>query len=84
MFDGVMNNTEITRKLNEIAVTIPDNLIARWAVCEYSADDNTPTLHIDLWRGHDLSELPRAVSELDVASDGFWDGGRCYSMQLPA
>lgn len=79
-----MNNTEITRKLNEIASTIPDNLIAHVVVCEYSAEDDTPTLHIDLWRGHDLFELPQAVADLDVASEGFWDGGRCYSLQLPA
>lgn len=79
-----MNNTEITRKLNEIFFTIPDNLIAFLAVCEFSAEDDTPTLHIELWRGYDLCDLPQSVADLEVASEGFWDGGRRYSLQLPA
>jgi hypothetical protein len=75
-----MNTTETLR---EISALISSEMAAHVAVCEYSAEDNTPTLHIDLWRGHDLSDLPEAVASLMVASEGDWDGGRSYSLQLP-
>ena len=71
-----------TQSLHEIATLIPADLAAHVAVCEFSAEDNTPTLHIDLWRGHDLSDLPEAVASLEVACEGFWDGGRSYSLQI--
>lgn len=68
--------------LRELAALIPANLAAHVAACEYSADDDTPTLHVDLWRGHDLSDLPQAVASLVVACEGNWDGGRSYSFQF--
>lgn len=71
-----------TTFLNDLAAMIPADLASHVAVCEYSAEDNTPTLHVDLWRGHDLSDLPEAVASLVVASDGHWDGGRSYSLQI--
>ena len=71
-----------TTFLNEMAALIPADLTAHVAVCEYSSEDNTPTLHIDLWRGHDLSDLPEAVASLAVACEGHWDGGRSYSLQI--
>jgi hypothetical protein len=74
-----MNTTETLR---EISTFIPESMAPHCAVCEYSAEDNTPTLHIDLWRGLDLCDLPQQVAALTVASEGFWDGGRSYSLQL--
>ena len=74
-----MNTTETLR---EISVLIASEMAAHVAVCEYSADDNTPTLHINLWRGFDLCDLPEQVSALIVAAEGHWDGGRSYSLQL--
>lgn len=71
-----------TQFLNELAFLVPSSIAAHVAVCEYSAEDNTPTLHIDLWRGHDLGDLPEAVALLAVACDGHWDGGRSYSLQI--
>lgn len=71
-----------TQSLHEIATLIPADLAAHVAVCEYSCEDSSPTLHIDLWRGHDLHELPEAVASLTVVSEGHWDGGRSYSLQL--
>ena len=73
-----MNTTSLT----DLAALIPAELAAHVAVCEYSAEDNTPTLHVDLWRGHDISDLPQAVADLAVATEGHWDGGRSYSLQL--
>lgn len=71
-----------TDTLREFAALISDELAAHVAVCEFSAEDNTPTLHIDLWRGYDLSDLPAPVASLTVVSEGSWDGGRSYSLQL--
>ena len=71
-----------TEKLHDLASLVPCSLAAHVAVCEYSAEDSTPSLHIDLWRGHDLHELPEAVASLTVVSEGHWDGGRSYSLQL--
>jgi hypothetical protein len=68
--------------LTNLAALVPSSFAAHVAVCEYSAEDSTPTLHIDLWRGHDLSDLAEAVASLVVASEGHWDGGRSYSLQL--
>jgi hypothetical protein len=73
-----------TETLRELSTLISNDMAAHVAVCEYSAEDNTPTLHIDLWRGHDLCDLPEAVAALVVASEGHWDGGRCYSLQICA
>lgn len=72
----------ITTSLNDLAALISADLAAHVAVCEYSSEDNTPTLHVDLWRGYDLSDLPEAVASLEVACEGHWDGGRSYSLQI--
>jgi hypothetical protein len=74
-----MNATETLRELSTL---ISNDMAAHVAVCEYSAEDNTPTLHIDLWRGFDLCDLPEQVASLELACEGNWDGGRSYSLQL--
>ena len=71
-----------TDHLNNLAALISTEMAAHVAVCEFSAEDSTPTLHIDLWRGYDISDLPEAVADLSVAAEGDWDGGRSYSLQL--
>jgi hypothetical protein len=68
-------------RLRDLAVTIPIDLAADVVVCEYSAEDATPTLHVHLWRGKDLSDLPAELLKLSVVAEGHWDGGRCYSLQ---
>lgn len=55
-------------------------IIQNACLCEFSAEYNTPTIHITLWRGYDLGDLPD--TGLDVVSDGFSDIGRVYSLQL--
>lgn len=75
-----MNAKETLRNLSTL---ISNDMAAHVAVCEYSAEDNTPTLHIDLWRGLDLCDLPEQVAALTVVCEGHWDGGRSYSLQLP-
>jgi len=72
-------NTQTLRLISEL---IPSTIAAHVAVCEFSSEDDTPTLHIDLWRGYDLCDLPQAVVKLEVAAEGGWDGGRSYSLQL--
>jgi hypothetical protein len=56
-------------------------IIENACICEFSAEDPTPTLHLTLWRGHDLHELP-IPHNLETASEGFSDIGRVYSLQL--
>lgn len=72
----------IRQTLNNIASTIPKELVSHVAVCEFSSEDSTPTLHVDLWRGNDLCDLPEQVAGLNVVAEGFWDGGRSYSLKL--
>lgn len=73
---------DATAKLRELAALVPAEMAAHVAVCEFSSDDATPALHIDLWRGFDLVDLPQAVAELAVAVEGNWDGGRSYSLHI--
>jgi hypothetical protein len=77
-----MTNQQKYAHLRRIASRISWHKATHVAVCEFSAEDDTPTLHIDLWRGVDLHDLLQEVNALDIASEGFWDGGRCYSLQL--
>jgi hypothetical protein len=57
--------------------------LAEACICEFSPDDNTPTLHVYLWRGYDLSDLPQSIAGLEVAAEGNWAGGKAYSLQIP-
>jgi hypothetical protein len=54
-------------------------IIENAALCEFSAEDNTPTIHLTLWRGHNLSDIPD--TGLDVVAEGFSDFGPVYSLQ---
>lgn len=74
-----MTNTET---LIAIAISISTKIAPNTAVCEFNKEDNTPTLHVDLWRGFGLSDLPEKVAKLKVVAEGNWDGGRSYSLQL--
>jgi hypothetical protein len=56
-------------------------IIENAVLCEFSAEDSTPTLHLTLWRGRDLHELP-IPHNLETVSGGFSDIGRVYSLQL--
>jgi hypothetical protein len=77
-----MTNQEKHARLQRIATSINESIAPHVAVCEYSCEDETPTLHIDLWRGFDLGDLSQEVNALEIATEGFWDGGRCYSLQI--
>jgi len=54
-------------------------IIENACICEFSAEDNTPTLHLTLWRGHNLSDIPD--TGLNVVAEGFSDIGPVYSLQ---
>jgi hypothetical protein len=58
----------------------PDSqIIENACLCEFSAEDNTPTLHLTLWRGHNLGDLPDTA--LEIVAEGHSDIGRVYSLQ---
>lgn len=78
-----MTNEQKQKRLQRIATRISKRKTAQVAACEFSAEDDTPTLHLDLWRGFDLHDLSQEVNALDIASEGNWDGGRCFSLQIP-
>ena len=82
MMSAVMTEINTTEILRNLSNTISAELAAHVAVCEFSSEDSTPTLHIDLWRGNDLCDLPSSVASLMVVAEGGWDGGRRYSLQL--
>ena len=70
---------EAVRKTLQIhACDMAEHLI----VCDFSEEDSTPSLHIDLWKGYDLGDLNESVNQLAIASEGHWAGGRSYSLQV--
>ena len=75
-----MNAHDKLTKLNSL---LSSGSVAYSAVVPYAWQEGnfTPTLRIELWRGHDLHDLPEQIASLTVVSDGFWDGGRCYCLQ---
>lgn len=77
-----MTNEEKYIRLNAMANWTRIDQVAKAVACEFSAEDNTPTLHLNLWRGVDLFNMPPAYSSLKVAAEGNWDGGRAYSLQF--
>ena len=78
-----MNTQASLQSILESLLSFDPNseIIENAVFCEYSAEDSTPTLHLTLWRGHDLYELP-LPSNLETVSEGFSDIGRVYSLQL--
>jgi len=58
----------------------PNSQIIQNAVlCEFSAEDSTPTIHLTLWRKYHISDLPD--TGLEIAAEGFNDIGRTYCLQ---
>jgi hypothetical protein len=76
------NTTTALEILRELSALISNQLAAHVEVCEFSSEDSTPTMHINLWRGLDLSDLPENVAALATVCEGGWDGGRSFSLQL--
>jgi len=78
-----MTNEQKYKRLHRLVGRISKRKTAHVAACEFSSEDDTPTLHIDLWRDYDLHDLSHEVNALDIAAEGHWGGGRCYSLQIP-
>jgi hypothetical protein len=71
----------LQEKLEDIVCFDPESkIVAEAVLCEFSSEDNTPTIHISLWKGFDLSDIP--CESLDVVAEGFDHIGRTYSLQL--
>jgi hypothetical protein len=81
---AVMNNNEVTKSLKQIAANISTEVAQSVHVGPYSAEDDTPTMHVELWRKLGISDLPYEAASLDVASEGYGEYGRCYSLQIKA
>jgi hypothetical protein len=71
-----------TETLKQIAALIPADVAQSVHVGSFSAEDGTPTLHVELWRKLDLRDLPYEAASLEVASEGFGQCGRCFSLQI--
>jgi hypothetical protein len=78
-----MTNEQKYKRLNRLVSRICKRKTAHVAACEFSSEDDTPTLHIDLWRDYDLHHLSQEINALEIASEGHWDGGRSCSLQIP-
>lgn len=68
-----------TEKLQAIATQIKSQHVPCCWVGDYSAEDKTPTLHVELWRNHCLSDISGDVHLLEIACEG--DGH--FSLQFP-
>jgi len=75
-------NKRANEKLSSLLELIPNEMLAHAAVCEFSSDDNTTTLHIDLETGYKFSDLPKEIQTLDVVLRGEWHGGKSFSFQF--
>lgn len=71
-----------TTELRKLASEIDSNLIDNAIVCEFTSYDDTPTLHVYLWRAFGLSDLPERIRNLKLAAEGIWDGGTVFSFQI--
>ena len=58
---------------------LAESKIENACICEFSSEDITPTIHVTLWRGYDLSDI--LDTGLEVVCEGFNDIGRTYSLQ---
>ena len=78
-----MNTQATLQSILESLLSFDPNsdIIESACLCGFSSEDDTPTLHLTLWRGRDLYELP-LPSNLEEVSEGFSDIGRVYSIQL--
>ena len=84
IISAVMKNIEVTKSLKQIAANISSGLAQSVHVGPFSAEDDTPTLHVELWRGLRLRDLPYEAASLEVASEGYGQYGCCYSLQTKA
>jgi hypothetical protein len=72
-------NTLQTTLESLLAFDPTSQIIESAALCEFSAEDNTPAIHLTLWRGHSLNNLPD--TGLRVVAEGGCDIGPTYSLQ---
>lgn len=70
-----------TETLTALAISISSEIVSHVVVCEFNSEDSTPTLHVNLWRGYSINDLPANVAELEIVAEGGWDGGLSYSLQ---
>jgi len=77
----MQTNHDTLERLNNL---LDAGAVAYSSVVPYASHegDFAPTLKIDLWRGHDLPDLPEKICFLRVASEGHWGGGKSYCLQL--
>jgi len=69
-----MTNEQKTQRLKELATLIPEGVAV--TVGEFNAEDDTPTLHVYLWRQNRAWEsLPSKIHDMELVAEGFWDGG---------
>jgi hypothetical protein len=78
-----MNNEQKTDILCALKNWSRIDHVAFASVSGFSAEDETPTLHMNLWRGIDLCDMPPAYSAQKIVAEGHWDGGRTFSLQIP-
>lgn len=57
-------NLRCMEKLTELAVLIPEDVATHVAVCEFSSEDETPTLHIEFEDGKCEGDLPDELNPL--------------------
>lgn len=77
-----MNTQATLQSILESLLSFDPNsdIIENACLCGFSSEDDTPTIHLTLWRGYDLSDIPD--TGLEEVSEGFSDIGRVYSLQL--
>jgi hypothetical protein len=68
--------------LEALAESIPADVAEQAIVDGISLEDGMPGLHVYLWRGKDVSDLPEAVASMKLVLEGHWDGGRALVFAL--
>jgi len=77
-----MTTIEKLETVRQILTIHACDMIDHLIVCDFSEEDSTLSLHIDLWKGYDLHDLHESVNQLAIVSEGHWAGGRSYSLQV--
>ena len=65
----IATNRRCTHTLMEMALWIPEDVATHVAVCEFSSEDETPTLHIEFATGKGECDLPDQLNPLAMVRE---------------
>lgn len=69
--------TNILQSALDTLLATQGDSIENAAICEFSCEDSTPTLHVHVWRNHEF----HVPANLHIAAQGHSDVGPVFCLQ---